>query len=320
MNHKVFLLTIYTFSATFICKSMEETHQFKELKAVENPFFAQYISHDRAVIASEYECCIVNPMTDEIVKRIEIRSPYAHNHNIHCTIHPNKKKFALTREHTGHMWSTGTVTIYDTITGEKEWSIAKGHSIEKAIFSSIDSTIFIKWCSEMIECNYVTDKEYEIDSNQSDRNIALHPTQNNVCVGIDAGKVFLYSLNESRDIRNRQTIKCDAQHYQYNHDGSFIIAYGGIDNDIKIITPLAEYNPCSATFNESIAIHDEEEDFQFCSHCGIYLKDDVTGFPHESIVKSILGDELLRIQDELSRIRKVIFYPKSSILAVLQKI
>src|SRR5579862_997898 len=310
MNRTIFLLTIFTFSATFVCKSMEKTHQFKELKTVENPFFAQYITHDRAVIASEYECCIINPITDEIIKEVITGSLGSCHRNTHCTVHPNKKKFALAYQNIQHP-NHYELAIYGTKTGEKEWSITEIVPIQISIFSPINPTIFINYGRQTIECDYITNKEYKIDPNYNHlhNSIALHPTQNNVCVGIDIGNASLYSLDESRDfIINRQKIKCSARHYQYNHDGSIIIAYGGHEKDIKIITPLKEYNPCSNEINRHIA---EEGCLpNYCGTCGIRMEN-ATGFPHESIVKSMF-------YDNDAYIKKATFYLQSSILAMLQ--
>src|SRR5579863_5472712 len=121
MNHKIFLLTIYAFNAIFVCKAMENTSQFKELKVIKDPFFAQYITDDRAIIASEKECCIMNPITDEIVQKVTIKPLDSRHRIIHCTIHPNKKKFALTYKDIDKR--AHTTAIYDTTSGKKEWFI-----------------------------------------------------------------------------------------------------------------------------------------------------------------------------------------------------
>ena len=166
MNHKLFLLTIYAFSATFICKSMEDIHQYKELKTVAKPFFAQYITHDRAIIAGEDECCIINPMTDEVVKKIETNivkyNSTIERCNMYCAIHPDKTKFALScrNKKCGDYYE---LAIYDTKTGEKKWSIQKIRDLGKFIFSPINSTIFIDYSSrakKIIECNYLTNPQH----------------------------------------------------------------------------------------------------------------------------------------------------------------
>src|SRR5579863_4742598 len=172
MNHKIsFLLTLCTFSITFACKAMEDIHQYKELKFIEKPFFAQYITHDRAVIAGEKECCIINPITDEVVKKIETEPFDPDYRNFNCALHPNKKKFALGYRNTNTGKKFYTVAIYNTTTGKQEWCITQDHPFQSFTFNPINNTILINdyinhnpGPRQIIEYDYITHQQYKIDS------------------------------------------------------------------------------------------------------------------------------------------------------------
>src|SRR5437762_13269037 len=108
MKHQLFI--IYMLNTIVICNAMEKAHKHTITKLttpVEKPCFGQYITDDRAIIAGKDKCCIINPITNKVIKEVKTIDPerghYSdthYYHSIHCAIHPNKKQFALSYKNT----------------------------------------------------------------------------------------------------------------------------------------------------------------------------------------------------------------------------
>lgn len=363
---KLLYLLIIIFIAAPTNKAMEDNKAniITELTTTKESCLAQYLAHDRAVIVSEdtgmehsqlYKKLlvhIINLEKNEIVKEI-IKGNYTwYHHPIHLAVHPNKQKFAIS--------FANMVTIYNSKTGEKEWDKVTRKAINTSTFSPIEDTIFLvhneyskkNGETEIVIYNYVTDEKYKIYNDRLLRpTIALHPTQPIMYAGNHKGKLFFYSLYtlSKQGLSFNQLIEAKTidsgyteRDYQYNHDGSVVIA-NGLYN-IYIVAPnvderthpclffpgpkfkiLREYlmqrghNPVLMRLNSQHTDMIEEiadpclKDLieccngvlikKYCPNCGVAIEKECSS---HYLIKSYF--------------EKVIFYPQSLILTILLNI
>jgi hypothetical protein len=229
MKHHLLCCFTYLLIIASSCNSMENIHQEKilrEITIIEKPYAAQYLQKDRAIIFGESGCSIINPLTNEKIKKIS-DLPY-HNYSSFA-LSPNKKKVALSHN--------ANITMYDIDTGNKKM-YSFPHSLRSATFSPQEP--FILLCSgykeqtKIIKLNYITNQSEIYDIPFLCPNIAFHPTQNFICTGNTKNEIFIYSLdNLKKPIKQGNFKNSIPYYYQYNQDGSFIIAVGV--GDIYII-------------------------------------------------------------------------------------
>jgi len=230
----------------------------QEITVIKEPYFAQYLKKDRAVIVHKHGCSIVNPITNEEV--IKIDNDHYRSRTQLPVLHPDKKKMALCY--------SKIIKIYDTNTGNQEWSATENNAIYSATFSPLENTVFLV-CNEyrnvrcssdggaikddlatinsrgiIIKHDYITNERSEIYKGSFFYPVALHPTQNIMCAGNDKNEIFLYHLDNLKEPWKTGKLENTlAEKYQWNCDGSFIMASGG--NDIYIVdSNLTDFYSC----------------------------------------------------------------------------
>jgi WD40 repeat protein len=230
----------------------------REITVIEKPIKAQYLeTKDRAIIFGKKGCTIINPITNQEIKKINNNSYYPNLFSF--SLRADKKKIALSHKK--------TVKIYDINTGKEEWSIVAKNAVE-ATFSPLEKAIFLIYTeygkkndnlpcimpgiygvsdnfilesetdhnrSTIIKHNYITNEQTKIyDGAFLYQDIALHPTKPIMCAGNPKKEFFLYSLDNLKSTTPQYKLKNSlAAKYYYSHDGSFIVAKGG--DDIYII-------------------------------------------------------------------------------------
>lgn len=317
---RYFLIMIFIVMPT--CKAMEkETNNITELTSIYKPHAAQYLTNNRIIIVSEEKLYsnivvqIINTENNNVIKTVFEGDPREYGYRIHLAVHPNKQKFALS--------SRQQVTIYNSETGQKEWCSYIRHKryIDTATFSPIENTIFITYYGKnkttLIErCNYSTDAEDIIyDGDMLRHDIALHPTQPIMYAGNSKGKLFFFS-SKTQEEQGFSTWNSSmlpkiietgytSHDYQYNHDGSIVIAHGS--STIYIAAPAIINHPNhhpSGLFNNP--------KFQkLCNFLNLSAQR-----PYNPVLMSpSFKDDTEK--ENYCPIEKVIFYPQSLLLTIL---
>jgi len=219
-------ISICIFLITFSCMSMENIHdkKFKEITIIQEPIGVRYLTKNHAIIFGKNGCSIIDVVANKEIKKID-NDNYTSTNFSHISLRPDKKKIAVSNKK--------NIKIYDVATGNQEWSTVRANNIYGVVFSSLDTTIFLMTCAydyknTITKHNYVTNEQCEIyHDSYVYPSIALHPTQNSMCVGNTNHDMFLYQLDNLQLAEKKDQLKnIIAQSYQYSHDGSFILAYG----------------------------------------------------------------------------------------------
>jgi len=237
MKHHLLYFFTYLLIIASSCNSMENIHQekiLKEITIIKKPNYAQYLTEDRAIITSDNGCSIINPITNEEIKKIT-------NDEGSIVIHPNKQKFALSHK--------GTITIYDSKEYNKKYQTSVDGYIESFAFCPMDTIIFINLkpkqkfiCFDVIvKYNYQTDQQNFI-YHRPRSNLALHPTQKIVSFLKDNRTLYSYQSDDfNKLIGEIQLYKSPDERYdpaytcKYNFDGSSIVAFN--HKNIYLIDP-----------------------------------------------------------------------------------
>src|SRR6266852_4731183 len=95
MQYNLFFMIVYFFIAEITCIAMENkniSHDFREVTAVENPRFVQYINNKRVVIAGVHGAYIVNPIKDKVIRHLNSFDYYNRIKESNITVSKNKQR------------------------------------------------------------------------------------------------------------------------------------------------------------------------------------------------------------------------------------
>jgi WD40 repeat protein len=224
MNIKVYA---FTFSIiTFLCNCMKNIPQekiIKEITVIQQPIKAQYVKKDRVIMVGKDRCSIVNPDTNQEV--IKIGNDSYENFSLDFSLSADKKKVALSYKK--------NIKIYDTDTGNEIWSHHNNDYIHSPTFSSLEPFIILfngyNEHKKITKHNYITNQNETYNVPYLYEDVALHPTQNIMCAG-NNNKIVIYSLDNLKEPLKQGKLKNTLpEHYQYSHDGSFMVAAGLFD-------------------------------------------------------------------------------------------
>ncbi len=188
MRNNLIFVIIHCLITTFACNAMKQKLNFKEvvspeldlyeiifckkpniiseISIIKKPLQAEYLSKNRIIILGIDECCIINPKTHEITKKIETQS-------LNFAIDPIQKLIAF----------TGTnVAIYNK-SGDFKTSIKpkNQYPITKLAFGPLQDSILLE---QDTGSNWRNSKSYNyktktINACMSDiSHVAYHPTHN----------------------------------------------------------------------------------------------------------------------------------------------
>ena len=175
MKNNLHFLIIHSLIATFASTAMENELDLKEynffekpkiiseITVIKEPWQAEYLAEDRILVNGGDGCCIINPITNEKIKRIDILAP-------HFAIHPTTKKIAFAGKNSA---------IYSN-SGDLETRIQSypTEAIKKLAFNPLYGRILLEhgvFTSNITEYNYETCTEITTTGKIS--HIAFHPIQ-----------------------------------------------------------------------------------------------------------------------------------------------
>jgi hypothetical protein len=129
MKNNLLLIIIHSLITASSCIAMENLDIQKyirfekpkilsEITIIKQPLQAEYLDEDRILVNGKDGCCIIDPRTNQEIKRIDVQAP-------HFTIHPTTKKIAFAGEKPAIYSSTGDLETPINIKTTETYPISK---------------------------------------------------------------------------------------------------------------------------------------------------------------------------------------------------
>jgi len=199
------------------------SHDFREVTAVENPRFVQYINNKRVVIAGVHGAYIVNPIKDKVIRHLNSFDYYNRIKESNITVSKNKQRIIS-------FYDTKIVG-YSAENGTQEWCLPTNY-IRSFACDAEGETVFICYQGSGVEkYQYSTEKKQNAITglyNKCFYSIAMHPSKKDVCISQYPNKLFLSTFNGSSLTFKKEILVLGGYILEYSPDGSHLAAYGDL--------------------------------------------------------------------------------------------
>jgi len=159
-----------------------------EITAVQRPFKIRSLGNN-CIIIGEDECCIVDPINNQRIKKI---CNVIERSCWEWAVHPNNKRVVFSH--------FNKATLYNVKKGQAEWSTVEAAYIQSVAFNPHDKDIF--FCSRnqkssITKYNYHTKERFDTVTDREYHSMTMHSKEKIICLADCEGDISLYEFKDN---------------------------------------------------------------------------------------------------------------------------